>query len=128
MDDRDYSADIARALATPGGHLSIGRGGWTLHYLNEYGGESRLSWYVTDRIKLQAIAASLPVIDSRPFDFDKPVKLSVFGPMIAVGREPDPQPWHALSFAPLSEVARAYAAAGADVHNLCLDGAAGAAG
>lgn len=30
----DYSADIAAALATPGGHLSIGRGGFTLHYRN----------------------------------------------------------------------------------------------
>tara|TARA_R110000787_G_scaffold51907_8_gene122609 strand:+ start:997 stop:1182 length:186 start_codon:yes stop_codon:yes gene_type:complete len=54
--------------------------------------------------------------------------LSASGPMIAVGREPDPQPWHALSFAPLSEVARAYAAAGAEVCNLCLDGAADATG
>lgn len=121
MDDRDYSADIAKALATPGGHLSIGRGGWTLHYVNEYGGESRLSWYVADQIKAQAIAAGLPVIDSRGIAFDAVAKLAISGPMVAVGRKPDPSPWHALSYAPLIEVARAYAAAGGEVYNLNFD-------
>lgn len=30
----NYSAEIAAALATEGGHLSIGRGGFILHYSN----------------------------------------------------------------------------------------------
>jgi hypothetical protein len=38
-------------------------------------------------------------------DFDGVVRLSVRGPMAAVGDAADPPPWHALSFAPLSAVA-----------------------
>ena len=56
----EYDAYIARALATEGGHLSIGRGGATLHF--ERG---RLSGCSEDAIKTAAIAAGLPVIDSR---------------------------------------------------------------
>ena len=37
------------------------------------------------------------------------------------GRKPDPLPWHAFSYAPLIEVARACAAAGAEVYNLSFD-------
>ena len=40
------------------------------------------------------------------------------GAMVAVGRPPDPAPWHALSFAPLDRVAAAYREAGAEVLNL----------
>lgn len=124
MDDRDYSADIAKALATPGGHLHVGQAGWTLHYVNESGGRSSLSWYCAEKIKAQAIAAALPVIDSSGIDFGDAVRLAVSGPMIAVGGKPDPKPWGAFSYAPLIEVARAYAAAGAEVYNLDLEGTA----
>lgn len=117
MDDRDYSADIAQALATPGGHLHIGQTQWTLHYVNDSGGRGSLSWYCAAIIKPQAIAAGLPVID----DFDRAVELAIHGPMVCVGGTPDPKPYHAFSYAPLLEVARAYAAAGAEVHNLPLD-------
>ncbi len=61
------------------------------------------------------------MIDSRCVDFDKVANLAIRGPMVAVGRPADPMPWNALSFAPLLDVARAYAAAGAEVHNLTLD-------
>lgn len=124
MHDRDYSADIAKALATLGGHLKIGRGGFSLHYLNEYGGQSSLSGYDSDTVKQQAIAAGLPVIDSRCVDFDNVAKLAISGPMICVGGKPDPKPWGAFSYAPLIEVARTYAAAGAEVYNLDLEGTA----
>lgn len=127
MHDRDYSADIAKALAKLGGHLTIGRGGFSLHYLNEYGGQSSLSGYDCDTVKQQAIAAGLPVIDSRCVDFDNVAKLAISGPMICVGGKPDPKPWGAFSYAPLVVVARAYAAAGAEVYNLDLEEAAGAA-
>lgn len=127
MHDRDYSADIAKALATSGGHLKIGRGGFSLHYLNAYGGQSSLSGYDCDTVKLQAIAAGLPVIDSRCVDFDKVTRLVISGPMICVGGAPEPEPWGAFSYAPLIEVARAYAAAGAEVYNLDLEEAEGAA-
>jgi DNA-binding transcriptional LysR family regulator len=58
------------------------------------------------------------LIDSRMVEFDEVVRLSVKGPMVAVGREADPPPWHALSFAPLCVVADAYRAAGAEVFNV----------
>lgn len=40
------------------------------------------------------------------------------------GGKPDPKPWGAFSYAPLIEVARTYAAAGAEVYNLDLEGTA----
>ncbi len=124
MHDRNYSATIAKALATPGGHLKLGRGGFSLHYLNEYGGQSSLSGYDCDAVKQQAITAGLAVIDSRCVDFDKVARLAISGPMICVGGTPDPEPWGAFSYAPLIEVARAYAAAGGEVYNLDLEGTA----
>lgn len=112
-DPARYDADIVRALATPGGHLSIGRGGFTLHYET-----ARLSGYDCDTIKAAAIAAGLPVIDSREAPFDAVAQLAVRGPMIAVNQPPSARPWHALAYAPLAAVAAAYRRAGAEVHNI----------
>ena len=112
-DVRRYDAEIARALATPGGHLSIGRGGFCLHF-----DHSRLSGYDDDVIKHAAIAAGLPVIDSRPVPFDIAAKLAIRGPMIAVNQAPAPPPWHAFSYAPLEAVAAIYRKAGAEVFNI----------
>lgn len=102
---------IARALATAGGHLAIGRGGYTLHY--DRG--CRLSGYDVEPIKAVCIAAGLPVIDSREVPFEEVCRLAVGGPMIAVGEQPGEPPFGALSYAPLSVVAAAYRAAGAEV-------------
>ena len=110
----DYSADIAAALATEDGHLSIGRGGFTLHYSNG----AMLSGYGCEQIKAQSIAADLPVIDSRNVDLDIVLQLTLGGPLVAVGRDPEPAPWHGLSYAPLRAVAADYAAAGAEVWNI----------
>ena len=110
----DYSADIAAALAMPGGHLSIGRGGFTLHYRDG----AMLSGYGCEPIKAQSIKAGLPVIDSRNVDVDMTLQLTLSGPLVAVGREPEPAPWHGLSYAPLHAVAVPYAAAGAEVWNI----------
>jgi hypothetical protein len=110
----DYGDYIASALKTDGGHLSIGRGGFILHF----GNGSRLSGYDCDHIKACCIEAGLPVIDSRMVDFDEVVHLSVNGPVVAVGGDADPSPWHALSFAPLGVVAKAYQDAGAEVFNI----------
>ncbi len=115
-DPNRYGGYIRRALATPGGHLSIGRGGFTLHFEN-----SRLSGYDSDVIKQVATDAGLPVIDSRMIDFDLAAKLAVNGPMIAVNAEPAARPWHALAYAPLAAVAAAYRKAGADVINVPED-------
>ena len=113
MTDRER---IARALATPGGHLSVGRGGYTLHY-----DDSRLSGYDCETMKALAIEAGLPVVDSRKVPFEIAARLAVEGPMVAVNRPPHPGPYHAFSEAPLSLVATAYRQAGADVHHIADD-------
>ena len=111
---RDYDEYIASALRTDGGHLSIGRGGFTLYY--EHG--ARLSGYDCEQVKACCIAAGLPVIDSRLVAFEDVVRLAVRGPMAAVGEEASPPPYHALSYAPLAVLANAYRAAGAEVFNI----------
>ena len=105
---------IDQALATPGGHLSIGRGGFSLHF----GQGAKLNGYDIDTIKAECITAGLPVIDSLGVEFERVADIAVRGPMVAVGCEPDPQPWGALSLVPLQHVATAYAAAGAKIWNM----------
>src|SRR3546814_15961922 len=85
--NRDYGADIARVPATPGGHLTVGRGGFSLHYLN-----GSLSGYDVEAVKAQAIAAGLPVIDRRCVEFGGGVKHANSGPVIRDGRNPAPAP------------------------------------
>ena len=110
---REYAEYIARALATEGGHLSIGRGGATLYF--EHGW---LSGCHEERIKAEAIAAGLPVIDSRSVPFDRVWDLAVRGPMVAVDEPPSPPPYKAFAYAPLAVVLEAYRAAGAEVFNV----------
>ena len=110
---REYEEYIARALATQGGHLSIGRGGATLYFERDW-----LSGCHEERIKAEAIAAGLPVIDSRSVPFDLVFDLAVRGPTVAVGEPPSPPPYHAFAYAPLAVVAEAYRAAGAEVFNI----------
>jgi len=57
---------ISEVLRTPGGHLSIGRRGYTL-YFNE---SSPLHGYDCDEMKEACVARGLPVIDSRTVPFD----------------------------------------------------------
>ncbi|MBS3025298.1 hypothetical protein [Acidiphilium multivorum] len=113
-DDHRYDDLIARALATEGGHLSIGRGGFILWYSEG----ARLAGSDTELIKAACIKAGLPVIDGRGLDFAAVVRLALHGPMIAVGTPPDPPPHGAFTYAPLAMVAAAYRAAGAEVFNL----------
>ncbi len=112
-DEFSYIDYIEQAKRTAGGHLHIGRGGFTLHF-----GSSRLSGYDCDRVKVLCVAAGLPVIDSRDAPIELVAKISVNGPMIAVDRDPDPRPWHAFAYAPLGAVAAAYRRAGAEVFNI----------
>jgi hypothetical protein len=111
---RHYDEYIASALRTEGGHLSIGRGGFSLYYA----AGAHLSGYHCERVKACCIAAGLPVIDSRMAPFEDVVRLAVRGPMVVVGERASPRPYHALSYAPLVEVANAYRAAGAEVYNI----------
>jgi hypothetical protein len=116
MTSRDYDDYVASALGTEGGHLSIARGGFTLYYAHG----ARLSGYDCEQVKACCIAAGLPVIDGRLVAFGDVVRLAVRGPMAAVGEEASPPPYHALSYAPLSLLANAYRAAGAEVFNIPL--------
>jgi hypothetical protein len=109
-----YSDYILSALRTEGGHLSIGRGGFTLYYARG----ATLSGYDCETIKAVCIAAGVLVIDSRMVAFEDVVRLAVRGPMAAVGEEPSPPPYHAFSYAPLVALAGAYRAAGAEVFNI----------
>lgn len=74
--------------------------------------------YSCEAIKAQCIAAGLPVIDSRCVAFDIVAQLTLGGPLVAVGREPEPAPWHGLAYAPLHAVAIRYAAARAEIWNI----------
>ena len=109
-----YANLIAEALATEGGHLSIGRGGFILWH----GDGARLSGYDPELIKAACIEAGLPVIGSRGVTFDAVARLVLRGPMVAVGAPPDPPPYGPFSYAPLAAVAATYRAAGAEVVNL----------
>ena len=80
--------------------------------------DARLSGYDCDQVKACGIAAGLPVIDSRMVAFEDVVRLAVRGPVVAVGEQENPPPYHALSYAPLSVLAGAYRAAGAEVFNI----------
>ena len=105
---------ICRALKVRGGHLSIGRGGFSLYF----GRGAHLSGHNAGPIKAACIAAGLPVLDSRMVPFDTVADLAIKGPMIAVGEEASPAPWGAFSYAPLAHVAALYRAAGAEIFNL----------
>jgi hypothetical protein len=109
-----YTPYIEQALATEGGHLTIGRGGFSLHF----GQGARLTGDDIETIKAECIAVGLPVIDSLGVEFDRVADIVVRGPIVAVGCDPDPQPWRALSFVPLRHVATSYAAAGAEIWNM----------
>jgi len=113
----EFDDVIARALAIAGGHLAIGRGGYTIWFARG----CRLSGYDCETIKAGAIAAGLPVIDSLRVDFDVVARLAISGPMIAVDEPPSAPPYGAFALAPLSYVAQAYRNAGAEVFNMRPD-------
>jgi hypothetical protein len=113
-DLRGYDDYIASALRTQGGHLTIGRGGFSLYF----GRGAHLSGYDCEPIKARCIAAGVPVIDSRMVPFEAVARLAIRGPMIAVGEDASAPPHHALSYASLADVAQAYRAAGAEVFNI----------
>src|SRR5260221_12935827 len=90
---QDYGDYITSALRTEGGHLSIGRGGFTLYYARG----ATLSGYDCEPVNACCIAAGLPVIDSRMVAFEDVARLAIRGPMAAVGQHPRPPPYHAFS-------------------------------
>lgn len=136
MSAPSYAERIGKALRTPGGHLSIGPEGCTLHWAepdttitvpagDEGAGYSlnarstcRLSGAPPTELKPLCVSAGLPVLDCSSVPFAVAYALIAHGPLVAVGAAPDPPPWHAFSSAPLTHVAALYRAAGAEVLNL----------
>ena len=111
---RDDADAINRALAVDGGHLFVGEGGFTLAYQRG----TTLSGCDVELVKAACVAVGVPVIDSRRLGFEIALHLAIHTPMIAVGKPPDAEPWHAMAHAPLHHVAALYHAAGAEVVNL----------
>jgi len=105
---------IEKAKATKGGHLTVGRGGYTLHIEDGH----TLSGYDIDRVKQLCIDAGLPVIDSRCVPFDAVAELAISGPMVAVGSAPRFFMSRAFSYVSLSEWVKSYRDAGAEIHNM----------
>lgn len=99
-----YGHYIRKALTTEGGHLAIGRGGFTLYF----GRGAYLSGHDCETIKAACVTAGLPVIDSRDLAFEVVCDLALRGPMVAIGEPASPPPWGAFSYAPLVAVANAY--------------------
>ncbi|OYV24520.1 MAG: hypothetical protein B7W99_01905 [Rhodospirillales bacterium 20-58-10] len=110
----DPTEYIKKAKMVDGGHLSIGRGGYTLHYAQG----STLGGYDVDNIKALCIEAGLPVIDSRCVPFDLVADLAISGPMAAVGTAPRFFMSRAFSHVSLAEWVASYRAAGAEIHNM----------
>ena len=107
---------ITQALAVQGGHLAIGRGGFTLHFKRG----ATLSGYDSDDMKARCIARGLPVIDTREIPIDILTVEVIRNPLIAVDEEPDPEPWGGLDKAPLAAIARRNHELGAAVFNVTL--------
>ncbi|TRD17299.1 hypothetical protein [Palleronia caenipelagi] len=105
---------IRNALSTTGAYISVGRGGAYVHFgqgctLSHPGGLEHLA---TARVLRRA---GLPLIDTTTVD--RPERIMSL-PMVAVGREPDLPPWHALSYVPLSAYAARAIKLGARVESL----------
>jgi len=105
---------ISKARETAGGHLSVGRGGCSLHIDD---GQT-LSGCDIDNMKQLCIDSGLPVIDSRRVPFDTVADLAINGPMVAVGSAPRFFPSRAFSYVSLQEHVAMYRAAGAEIHNM----------
>ena len=112
METQDQRAEAIRnALAVDEGHLFIGHNGKNLHYADCANWHS----YDDDAMKAACITSGLTVIDSRTVSFGSLCAVVIRGPMPAIGRPSSTEPWHALSYAPLSHILELYRAIGAEI-------------
>ena len=112
METQDQRAEAIRnALAVEGGHLLIDHNGKNLHYADCANWHS----YDDDAMKAACITSGLTVIDSRTVSFGSLCAVVIRGPMPAIGRPSSTEPWHALSYAPLSHILELYRAIGAEI-------------
>jgi hypothetical protein len=112
---RSWIGTLRQALASGGG-VTVGRGGCAVHYALAPDSRStgRREGYRSDVYIEIAKVVGLPWIDSRTVP-DSTVVQTMNCPMVGVGANIDPEPWGCFSFAPFAEVARQYAALGAEV-------------
>lgn len=103
-----------RATIKNGGHLSYGRGGYTL----SMGGGGSLSGYGESGTVAACIHLGIPFIDTRTIP-DSKIGKTISLPMIS--SKPDAAPWGSMSYAPLEVVAAAYESLGAKLHNITPD-------
>lgn len=107
---------IRKTLANSGAYVSTGIGGTTIHYAR---GCTLSSHYGLDQFVAAQVLVEigLPLIDTRPIRH----KHRIIGlPIVAVGHEPDPEPWGSMSYAPLAVYAARAAALGAHTANIAL--------
>ena len=107
---------IRKTRANPGAYVSCGIGGTTIHYargctLSSY---SPLEQFAVAQVLVEM---GLPFVDTRPVER----KHRLMGlPLVAIGHEPDPEPWGGFSYAPLCVYAARAAALGARTENIAL--------
>lgn len=101
-----------RQVIADKGYLRLGEFGSSLHYKN-----GTLSGFDPELYITVARRLGVPIIDCREMLMSERFKAINF-PLIAIGREPDREPWHVLSYAPLAYVADLYRQAGAIVENI----------
>ena len=107
---------LRKTITTPGAYVSTGIGGTTIHYargctLSSYSG---LEGFAVAELLVEI---GTPLIDTRPIVN----KHRIIGlPLVAIGHEPDPEPWRSMSYAPLCVYAARAAALGARTRNIVL--------
>ena len=107
---------VRKTLATPGAHVSVGRGGTTIHFARG----ATLSGGAFERMATARVLVEmgLPLIDTTTAP--DPWRVVAL-PLVAVGEAADAPPWHGLSRVPLPVYAARAEALGATVRNLDLD-------
>lgn len=107
-----HDVAMIRKALRDGGHCTIGATGSvsiTAHNQSLSGAGISLA--------MACINAGLLTIDCQTADFAALARVSISGPMCAVGEEPDAAPYHALSYAPRDVWLAGYATAGCRIWN-----------
>ena len=107
---------LRKTIATPGAYVSAGIGGTTIHYAR---GCTLRSYSPLERFAIAQVLVRIgtPLIDTRSVEQTHRL---VTLPMVAVGHDPDPEPWGGFCYAPLPVYAACAAALGARTENIAL--------
>lgn len=107
---------VRKTRANPGAYVSCGIGGTTIHYARgcTLSSHSSLEHFAVAQVLVEI---GTPLVDTRPVER----KHRLIGlPLVAVGHDPDPEPWRSLSYAPLCVYAARAAGLGAQTRNIAL--------